>query len=152
MARAEEGITVEDAVAIIAVAVVTTTVRLQVVMNTVVSHTLPITILPHMVAPLTLLLILPNRNGDRSTGILLTDMRRALCLPTPIILTTPPNHTRLPNIHSNLLMVDHRPTPIKDHLLPRIKPNGLAVDSHQEAMVEGDRAAVTMIAMDQNLQ
>jgi hypothetical protein len=151
MARAEEGITAEDAVATIAVAAVTTTVRLQLVTNTVVSHTLLITILHRTAAPHILRLIPLNHNGAQSTGILLTDMRRALCLPTPIILTTPPSHTRLPNIHSNLLTADHRPTLIKDHLLLQTKPNGLAVDNRQEAMVEGDRAEVTMIAMDQSL-
>jgi hypothetical protein len=147
-ARVEEGITLEDAVVIIAVGAETTTARLRVATNTAAnpSHTLLITILLRMV-PHILLLILLSLNGARSMGTPLMDMHKA---PT-IIPTTPPNHTLLLSIHNSLLMADHKPILIKGHL-PQIKPNGTLVDSRLEViMAEGDHAEAITIVVDQSL-
>lgn len=151
MARVEEGITDEDAVAITMAVVETTTAPLKTIMNTMASHILPITTRPPTVPRIPLqAATLRSLNGDQSTGILPMGIRKVLCLQAITIPTILPSHTLPPNTPNNHLTALHRPTLTKGHL-PQTRPSGVVLDSPLEALIAtGEGAAVTMTAMAQS--
>lgn len=148
MARVEEGITDEDAVAITMAAVETTMAPLKVTMNTTASHILPITTRPPTVPRIPLQeATLRSLNGGQSMGILLTGIRKVLCLQAITIPTILPSHTLPHNTPNSHLTALRRPILTKGHL-PQTRPSGVVLDSPQEALIAtGEVAAVTTTAM-----
>lgn len=154
MAKVEEGIMDEDAVAITMAAVETTMAPLKVIMNTMASHILPITTLPPTAPRIPLQeATLRSLNGDQSMGILLMGIRKVLCPQAITIPTILPSHTLPLNTLNSHLTALHRPILTKGHPLPQTRPSGVVLDSPREALIAtGEGAVVTMTAMAQSLR
>lgn len=137
------------------VAVITTD-HPKVTMSTVANHTLPITMLLHMEAPIRRLEAIHRRspNGGLSMVILhLMGIRPLPCLPTTTTPTTLPSHTLLPSTRSSLRMAAPSHTLTKALLPLLTNPSGVVKDNRlRTTTAMAGHEVVIVTAVDQSRQ